>query len=212
MAQPDNLRLLFTALHDESFNIQSVAMELVGRLSSVNPAYVIPSVRKILLELLTKLKFSTSSREKEETASLLCTLIRSSKDVAKPYIEPLLNVLLPKFQDTSSTVASTALRTIGELSVVGGEDMKIYLKDLFPLIIKTFQDQSNSFKREAALKALGQLAASSGYVIDPLLDYPELLGILVNILKTENSQNIRRQTVTLIGILGAIDPYRPKRT
>lgn len=210
LAQPDNLRLLFTALHDESFNIQSVAMELVGRLSSVNPAYVIPSIRKILLELLTKLKFSTSSREKEETASLLCTLIRSSKDVAKPYIEPLLNVLLPKFQDTSSTVASTALRTIGELSVVGGEDMKIYLKDLFPLIIKTFQDQSNSFKREAALKALGQLAASSGYVIDPLLDYPELLGILVNILKTENSQNIRRQTVTLIGILGAIDPYRQK--
>lgn len=46
--------------------------------------------------------------------------------------------------------------------------------------------------------------------IDPLLDYPELLGILVNILKTENSQNIRRQTVTLIGILGAIDPYRQK--
>ena len=114
LAQPDNLRLLFTALHDESFSIQSVAMELVGRLSSVNPAYVIPSIRKILLELLTKLKFSTSSREKEETASLLCTLIRSSKDITKPYIEPLLNVLLPKFQDTSSTVASTALRTIGE--------------------------------------------------------------------------------------------------
>ncbi|QLQ82667.1 hypothetical protein HG537_0H04300 [Torulaspora globosa] len=208
LAQPDNMRLLFMALNDEIFAIQLESIKIIGRLTSVNPAYVVPSLRKTLLELLTKLKYSTMSRKKEESATLLCSLISSSKEVTKPYIEPILDVLLPKSQDSSSAVASTALKAIGELSVIGGEDMKTYLDELMPLIISTFQDQSNSFKRDAALKTLGQLAASSGYVIEPLLDYPELLGVLINILKSESAQNIRRETVRLIGILGALDPYK----
>lgn len=208
LAQPDNMRLLFMALNDEIFAIQLESIKIIGRLTSVNPAYVVPSLRKTLLELLTKLKYSTMPRKKEESATLLCSLISSSKEVTKPYIEPILDVLLPKSQDSSSAVASTALKAIGELSVIGGEDMKTYLDELMPLIISTFQDQSNSFKRDAALKTLGQLAASSGYVIEPLLDYPELLGVLINILKSESAQNIRRETVRLIGILGALDPYK----
>ncbi|CCH60866.1 hypothetical protein TBLA_0D03670 [Henningerozyma blattae CBS 6284] len=208
LAQPDNIRLLFMILNDEVFTIQMETMRIIGRLTSINPAYIIPALRKTLLELLTQLKYSNMPRKKEESATLLCTLISSSKSVTKPYIEPILDVLLPKSKGSSSAVASTALKAIGELSVVGGEDMKKHLKELMPLIIDTFQDQSNSFKRDAALKTLGQLAASSGYVIDPLLDYPELLGVLINILKSESAPNIRRETVRLIGILGALDPYK----
>lgn len=208
LSQPDSVRLLFMALNDEIFAIQMEAMKIIGRLTAINPAYIIPSLRKTLIQLLTQLKYSSMSRKKEESASLLCTLISSSKDVTKPYIEPILDVLLPKSQDASSAVASTSLKAIGELSVVGGEDMQRFLDELMPLIIDMFQDQSNSFKRDAALKTLGQLAASSGYVIDPLLDYPQLLGVLINILKSESSQNIRRETVRLIGILGALDPYK----
>lgn len=208
LAQPDNMRLLFMALNDEIFAIQMEAMRIIGRLTTVNPAYVVPSLRKTLLELLTELRYSNMPRKKEESATLLCALISSSKEVTKPYIEPILDVLLPKSKDGSSAVASTALKAVGELSVVGGESMKQYLSELMPLIINTFQDQSNSFKRDAALKTLGQLSASSGYVIEPLLDYPELLGVLINILKSESAQNIRRETVRLIGILGALDPYK----
>lgn len=208
LSQPDNTKLLFMALNDEVFAIQMEAMKICGRLALVNPAYVIPSLRKTLIQLLTELKHSKMTRKKEECASLLCTLISSSSDVTKPYLEPVIEILLPKSQDPSSAVASTALKALGEISVVGGEDMLPFLDELMPLIIDTFQDQSNSFKRGAALKALGQLAASSGYVIDPLLDYPELLGVLINILKSESSQNIRRETVRLIGILGALDPYK----
>lgn len=208
LSQPDNVRLLFMALNDEVFAIQMESMKIIGRLSAINPAYIIPSLRKTLLQLLTQLSYSNRSRKKEESASLICTLISSSKDVTKPYIEPILDVLLPKSQDSSSAVASTALKAIGELSVVGGEVMNQFLDQLMPLIIDTFQDQSNSFKRDAALKTLGQLSASAGYVIDPLLDYPQLLSVLINILKSESSQNIRRETVRLIGILGALDPYK----
>ncbi|CCF58185.1 hypothetical protein KAFR_0E00310 [Kazachstania africana CBS 2517] len=208
LAQPDNIRLLFTALHDEMFTIQMEAMKLISRVSSVNPAYIVPSLRKTLMELLTQIKHVTASRKKEECIILLQLLINSSKDVTEPYMDRILDVLLDKTKDSSSNVAYTSLKAIGELAVVGGSDIKKHLDKLMPLIISTFQNQSNSFKRNAALKTLGQIAGSTGYVIDPLLDYPELLGILMNILKFEQSIDTKKEIIRLVGILGALDPYK----
>lgn len=210
LSQADNVRLLFMALNDEVFAIQKVAIQIIGRLSTINPAYIVPFLRKTLIQLLTKLEYSTASRKKEESAILLSLLINSSRNVAKPYVKPIIDILLPKSRDKSASVASSSISALGELSVVAGEDIKPFIPDLMPLILETFQDQSSSFKRDAALKTLGQLAGSSGYVIQPLLDFPQLLGILINILKSENSPAIRRETVRLIGILGALDPYKHK--
>lgn len=210
LSQADNVRLLLMAFNDEVFAIQKVAIQILGRLSSVNPAYVVPSLRKTLIQLLTKLEYSTASRKKEESACLLSLLISSSKHVAKPYVKPIVDVLLPKASDKSASVASSSIVALGELTVVAGEDIKPFIPSLMPVILETFQDQSSPFKRDSALKALGQLAGSSGYVIQPLLDYPQLLGTLISILKSENSASIRRETVRLIGILGALDPYRHK--
>lgn len=208
LSQPENLRLLFIALNDEVFSVRNIAIVLLGRLSSINPAYIIPSLRKTLIQLLSRLEYSTASRKKEESATLLSSLISNSKDLTRPYVKPIVEALLPKAKDARSSVAASAIRCLGELSIVGGEDLKPFIPELMPLIIDTFQDQSSSYKRDAALKALGQLASSSGYVIQPLLDYPQLLGMLVNILKSEPSPNIRRETVRLLGILGALDPYK----
>lgn len=208
LSQPENLKLLFIALNDEVFSVRKVAITLLGRLSSINPAYIVPSLRKTLVQLLSRLEYSTASRKKEESATLLALLIANSKDLTKPYVKPIVEALLPKAKDSKSSVAASAIKCLGELSVVGGEDLKPFIPELMPLIIDTFQDQSSSYKRDAALRALGQLASSSGYVIQPLLDYPQLLGMLVNILKLEVSPTIRRETVRLLGILGALDPYK----
>ncbi|KAH3678460.1 hypothetical protein WICMUC_001477, partial [Wickerhamomyces mucosus] len=210
LSQADNARLLFMALNDEVFVIQKVAIQIIGRLSSINPAYIVPFLRKTLIQLLTKLEYSTSSSKKEEGAILLSLLISSSRNVTKPYVKPIVDVLLPKSRDKNASVSSSSLSALGELAVVAGEDIKPFISDLMPLILETFQDQSSSFKRDSALKTLGQLSGSSGYVIQPLLDYPQLLNIIINILKSENSPEIRRETVRVLGILGAIDPYKHK--
>lgn len=208
LSQADNVKQLFVALNDEVFAVRKVAIKILGRLSLINPAYIVPSLRKTLIQLLQRLQYANTSRKKEETASLLSLLIANSKELTRPYIRPIVEVLLPKTKDPSSSVAASAIKCIGEASVVAGEDMMPFLPELMPLIIETFQDQSSSFKRDAALKALGQIASSAGYVIQPLLDYPQLLGMLVGILKLETSPHIRREAVRLLGILGALDPYR----
>lgn len=54
---------------------------------------------------------------------------------------------------------------------------KVY--DLFPI--------------QVALWTLGQLVASTGYVVEPYRKYPTLLEVLLNFLKTEQNQGTRRE-------------------
>jgi len=119
--------------------------------------------------------------------------------------------LLPKARDPSPGVASSVFIAIGELAQVSGDDLLPYLNDLLPLIIETMYDQSSHSKREAALHSLGQIATSTGWVIEPYIKYPNLLNAIITILKTEQTPSIRRETVKLLGIMGALDPYRLKQ-
>ncbi|KAG0044728.1 phosphatidylinositol kinase- protein kinase tor1 [Gryganskiella cystojenkinii] len=211
LAQAENVRSLFIALNDEVFAIREYAISTIGRLSMHNPAYVMPSLRKTLIQLLTEIEFSGVGRNKEESARLLALLVIASQRLVKPYVESIIKVLLPKAKDQSAGVVSSVLAALGELARVGGEDLLPFMDQLMPLIIDTLQDQSSSTKRSAALKTLGQLSSNTGYVIDPYIKYPGLLDTLMNILKTEQSPMIRRETIKLLGILGALDPYRHKQ-
>jgi FKBP12-rapamycin complex-associated protein len=209
LAKAENIRILFFALNDEVFSIREVAISIIGRLARYNPAYVIPSLRKTLIQMLTELEFSDVARNKEESAKLLSLLVQNAQSLIKPYVDPMISVLLPKASDPSPTVAATILKAIGELATVGGEDMLPYKDRLMPLIIDALQDQSSNIKREAALHSLGQLASNSGYVITPYLEYPQLLEILQAIIRTEDQRGpLRQETIKLMGILGALDPYK----
>ena len=205
LSQVENVRLLFMVLNDEVFNVRLKAISIIGRLTQSNPAYVIPSLRKTMIQLLTELEQSTSSRNKEESAKFLAALVSTSRGLVKPYVKSMFRVLLPKAKDPVSRVSASVITAIGEVAKVGAEEMESYHSQLMPIILQALQDQSSSMKREAAIKALGQLASSSGYVIEPLVQYPELMGILVNILRTEPSKQMKHETVRLLGILGALD-------
>ncbi len=209
LAKAENIRTLFFALNDEYFPIREVAVQIIGRLARHNPAYVIPSLRKTLIQMLTELEFSDVARNKEESAMLLSLLVQNAQSLIRPYVHSMIDVLLAKANDPVASVAATIMKAIGELCTVGGEDMLRYKDRLMPLIIDSLQDQSSEAKREAALHTLGLLSSNSGYVIAPYLDHPQLLEILQNIIRTEPQHGpLRQETVKLLGILGALDPYR----
>jgi FKBP12-rapamycin complex-associated protein len=206
LGKADNVRTLFLALNDEIFSIREAAMSIIGRLTKVNPAYVFPSLRKVLIQLLTEIKYSNSPRNKEQSARLISNLVGSADALIKPLVDPIVTVLLPRAQDSNPEVASTTLRAIGNLATVGGEGMIKYIPDLMPIILDFMQDLGSDSKRFAALKTLGQLATNAGYVIEPYRQYPELMNILMNIVKAEPEGELRRETVRLMGTLGALDP------
>lgn len=92
------------------FRIRELAMCTIGRLSNLNPAYVMPTLRKVLIQvgavliffpdsisislikILTELEYSGIGRNKEQSARLLGHLIANSPKLVKPYQEPILKV------------------------------------------------------------------------------------------------------------------------
>ena len=92
LAQPENITTLFIALHDENFYVREASLATIGRLSDLNPAFVMPSLRKVLIQILTELEYSGIGRNKEQSAKLLCHLISQASNLVKPYKEAILKV------------------------------------------------------------------------------------------------------------------------
>ncbi|KAH3893902.1 hypothetical protein DPMN_018054 [Dreissena polymorpha] len=212
LAQAENLSALFVALNDEVFEIREIAICMLGRLSSKNPAYVMPSLRKKLIQILTELDHSGVGRNKEQAARMLGHLVANAARLVRPYMDPILNALIPKLKDPDPNPAVTisVLAAIGEQAQVSGIEMRKSMDELLPIILDMLQDSSALQKREVSLWTMAQLIESTGYVVEPYKKYPKLLEVLLDFLKTEQSGGIRREVLRVLGILGALDPHRHK--
>lgn len=61
LAQAENLQALFVALNDQVFEIRELAICTVGRLSSMNPAFVMPFLRKMLIQVMVLVEVSSQT-------------------------------------------------------------------------------------------------------------------------------------------------------
>ncbi|XP_043460744.1 serine/threonine-protein kinase mTOR isoform X2 [Leptopilina heterotoma] len=212
LAQAESLSALFVGMNDEIFEIREIASRTIGRLSIMNPAYVMPSLRKTLIQLLTELEYSGMGRNKEQAARMLDHLVVSAPRLIRPYMEPMLKVLVPKLKEPEPNpcVILAILKAIGDLAEVSGAEMQQWLPELLSILLEMLVDASSPEKRGVALWVLGQLVGSTGYVVKPYMQYPTLLDVLINFLKTEQQTHIRRETIRVLGLLGALDPYKHK--
>lgn len=212
LAQAENLSALFVAMNDEHFEIRELTICIIARLCHINPAYIMPSLRKTLIQLLTEMEFSGVGRNKEQSARMLGQLVANAPTLIRPYIEPILKVLVPKLKeaDLNRMVITSVLRAIGDLSREGLGLMSKYVNELLPMLLDILNDSSSSQKREVCLWTLSQLILSTGYVIEPYHKYPGLLDTLLGFLRTEQRSSIRMKTLQLLGLLGALDPYKHK--
>ncbi|KAG8368518.1 hypothetical protein BUALT_Bualt15G0054000 [Buddleja alternifolia] len=216
LAQADCLTAVFAALNDEDFEVREFAISVAGRLSEKNPAYVLPALRRHLIQLLTYLKQSADSKCREESAKLLGCLIRNCERLILPYIAPIHKALIAKLCEGTGVNANNGiitgvLVTVGDLARVGGFAMRQYIPELMPLIVEALLDGAAAMKREVAVTTLGQVVQSTGYVITPYNEYPQLLGLLLKLLNGELAWSTRREVLKVIGIMGALDPHAHKR-
>lgn len=204
----ENLQSLFLALNDERFSIREQAISIIGRLAVRNPAYVMPSLRKALIELVTELDFSQSLRIQEECCRLLISLFKSAGRLMRPYVSTILAALIPKLRDPSKRVIATILAACGELSVIASEELRPHMTELFSLAVGCLADQGSAQRRLTALRAIRQFCQHLGYVIQPYFDFPNLMSILTAMFKTEASGDIRHELLAVLGVLGAVDPHQ----
>nr|XP_046918339.1 serine/threonine-protein kinase mTOR-like [Dermatophagoides farinae] len=212
LAQAINLESLQLTVYDECFEIRELGVCINGRLSSLNPAYVMPFLLRVLLQFLSEFEHSGIAKNLEQSARMLGHLLASAPRFSRPYTEPILKVFLPKLRDPqqSQAVVTAVMSAVGELAIVSGLEMRAYFYELFPIILDAVQDTNSFQKREIALWTMGRLIENCGYVIEPYTKFPTLMEVLFSIMKSEptkSSQLIRRETIRVLGLLGAVDPY-----
>ncbi|KAL2477393.1 Serine/threonine-protein kinase TOR [Forsythia ovata] len=205
LAQADSLTAIFAALNDEDFEVRELAISVAGRLSEKNPAYVLPALRRHLIQLLTYLKQSADSKCREESAKLLGCLIRNCERLILPYIAPVHKALIAKLSEGTGVNANNGiitgvLVTVGDLARVGGFAMRQYIPELMPMIVEALLDGAAAAKREVAVTTLGQVVQSTGYVITPYNEYPLLLGLLLKLLNSELAWSTRREVLKVAEI------------
>ena len=124
LSKKRNLKLLFQCVNDNVYEVKQHSIEILGRLVDHNPSIVLPYIRNILIELLSKLEYSADYKEKEESAKLINLLIYHTGGMLESYTQPILKALIPRLKQLNlnsksrSSLTSAILEAIGQLSTV----------------------------------------------------------------------------------------------
>jgi hypothetical protein len=215
LLRADSIRTLFMTLHDKYFSVRVASMKIIGRLARRNPTYVMPALRREIVQLLGQLEVSGDSRGKEESAKLLGQLIKGAGHHVRPHTLPILKVLMQRLNDHANqleAVTASVLSALGELSLVAGALLVPYLPLVMPVVVSKLHSSSSSeHMLEVALHTLQQLVSSTGHVVRPYFEYPHLMGTILDIIQhSANKESLRIEAMSCIGTLGIIDPEKVK--
>lgn len=175
--------------------------------------------------------------QRENAAYMLSLLLKNFSPLLKPYTTPIITTLISTLKATKvpSNIAHhciygilsctcsffTPPSAVGNLVVHTGRELRDFTKELIIIVRENFQDRKPSKKRAAALDTLGKLISctcriillltrtGTGYAVDPLETYPTLLDLLFEKIETATPHE-RSKLLRLLGIIGAVDPYRYK--
>ena len=214
LAVEEHLNCLFVAINDSNNDVSELALCLVGRLSNINPSYTIPTLRQLFVQVLMELQHSESTRNKEQALRMVNNIISHAPRITRQFVDTILNVLVPKLKAEADNpiMVTTILKAIGDLAEVngGGTALNQWLPELMSIQIGILSDPNQPEKRSVALWSFGQVVGATGHVVNPYMEYPHLMDMLLTFLKTEQQPRERRETIRVLGLLGALDPYKHK--
>jgi hypothetical protein len=161
---PDNLRSLFVLVNDNSFQVRAAAIQSLGRLAGLAPAYIMPSLRTVFMRLLSELNFAVDPKQDQESVVLLALLVQGlDPSLARPHIRTMLGTLLPRLSDENPRVVSAVMAALGEIAPVAGESLSPYVEAIFASAVAMLSDRSAdaSSKHKVALATIAQVASNT---------------------------------------------------
>ena len=207
-AASECLRSMVLSINDEYEAVSEMAIRVIGRLSTINPAHTLPSLRKVLLQLMTELKCTVDAQRQDLSARMLGTLIKAAPQLVDPYIPSLLEAILKRLGMSNPRVHGTLLATLGELSEIAGKEMQPLLPKVMPIVVQTLKDKPTAISVRQAVISLGQIMRSTGYV-DVYDDYPSILEFMLESLQGAGREPLgtRMEIMRTFGIGGALEPH-----
>ena len=144
------LDTLFMTLYDENPQIQEASVGLLGVLAELNPAYVYPKLRRVILESIGQLSNSKISNLEEQAAKCISVLAQTSPKFVMPYMDSILSALQPYINQERKTFSVTlhVLLALNHLAPLGGMVIVKHLKPLFKPLLQYLQDPTSLSRRE----------------------------------------------------------------
>uniref|UniRef100_A0A7S1TEY1 Serine/threonine-protein kinase TOR n=1 Tax=Compsopogon caeruleus TaxID=31354 RepID=A0A7S1TEY1_9RHOD len=211
LCQPERLRELLLGLYDERLYVQEKAIELIGKLSVISPAYTLPSLRKFLIDTIVALKSDGYflRRYRSQRGHLLSIIVRDAPNLVTPYAHRIAGVAVVRIQDAlarrdieDATPLVTTVAYLSGLLV----DLSAFVEELMPLLMRCLRLSSSEKQfRITVFHAMSNFVNNSGFVITPYIDDPTVLDSILSALKNED-QSTREAASRLLGSLGAVDP------
>ncbi|KAJ2349704.1 phosphatidylinositol kinase- protein kinase tor1, partial [Coemansia sp. RSA 2671] len=209
MGRAQNIQKLLLLLNDEVFDLRLIAVAAAGRLARVNPALLLPTLRRMVTQILTEFELAQGCNEREECLQLLITLAQAAEHWVRPFVDSILNAVTPHINDSPPQLASKLFDIVAALARAGGSDLAPYHEGLLNSIILALNDLSSAPKRMSALYALQDCISYSGLSIDPQTKYQPLFLSLARMIKSE-PEDKRIDITRVIGSIGAADRRRYK--
>eukprot|EP01126_Amoeba_proteus_P027639 TRINITY_DN27416_c0_g1_i1.p1 TRINITY_DN27416_c0_g1~~TRINITY_DN27416_c0_g1_i1.p1 ORF type:complete len:550 (-),score=106.53 TRINITY_DN27416_c0_g1_i1:273-1712(-) len=128
------------------------------------------------------------------------------------YDKKIIRVLLDAMhlpQISSSRLTPLCMEAIAHVAQEAGQELHRNLEELLPLIMDGFQDVS-VHRCSIATDTLGELVVRTTYAVDLLSYNPKLVDTILQRIGRETNTFLKKRLIRLLGILGAIDPYRHK--
>ncbi|KRX06463.1 Armadillo-type fold [Pseudocohnilembus persalinus] len=205
MNSPNYLRKLFLCVNDTNSKVQELALRILCRLAGLNPSDIVPFMKKILFQYLSQLTLYEMQNEGQviDLINLLTCFIKHGSHIVKPHAESIASILIQHLKDptVSGHLIPSLLKCFSQLTALGEPQVMVYLHEIIPIILQAVQDKSYTVKREAAVKSLVEICKNVGYVIMPYYRYPQIMGIILGLLKNETSKEIRYECLRMIGCM-----------
>ncbi|KAL0582604.1 hypothetical protein ABG067_007440 [Albugo candida] len=142
-------------------------MKLLNRLACLNPAFLIPFLRRILIQLLKDLRYAPVPPKdfdlRGQSTCLFVQLIRTKQDLVDPYLLPILQIIIPNILHGShqTSLASAVLVAVVQLAAVAQRQLESFTAFQFPIVVYTLQDEGVVNRHQIALETLAALVGSS---------------------------------------------------
>ena len=122
LCQAHHLSTLFLLVQDEVFAIRACALKLLGRLAVMNPAYVLPALRDVLMRLVLELQCNGDTSVRESATRTLIVFLRASalQRLVRPFLNSLVDVL-PVNEGVAPRLAAASLEALGEVRMCDEE-------------------------------------------------------------------------------------------
>lgn len=201
-----SLQNFFSLLSTGSLKAKLEILAILQRLSPRLRALLRPNFRAFLAQLAWVLKHGDDGVE--EAGVVLERLVLVDEGLTRPYAGGLVQILLARLAERQERICITSLATLTHLVAISPSDFVASIDGLVDLLTGMFQDLSSEALRLGSLRCLGCLLRNVDRDMLPTSKYVSLIPETILLLRVESVREVRDEALRLLGIIGAVDPYR----